>query len=247
MANRNEILAKINEWLQPENFQDYAPNGLQVEGSGYVSVIVSGVTASQALIDEAVKHNADMILVHHGYFWKGEDQAIRGMKKNRIKQLLDNDINLVAYHLPLDDHPEYGNNRQLANVLNIQNATPIGGLVWQGELSEPMTPETFGLHIARALHRQPLHVGNGPEKIKTVAWCTGAAQGFINAALNAGVDAYISGEISEPTTHTARECGIHYFAAGHHATERYGVQALGEALAKECGVSHRFVDCDNPV
>ena len=247
MANRNEILAKINEWLQPENFQDYAPNGLQVEGSENVSVVVSGVTASQALIDEAVKQNADMILVHHGYFWKGEDQAIRGMKKNRIKQLLDNDINLVAYHLPLDDHPEYGNNRQLANVLNIQNATPIGGLVWQGELSEPMTPETFGLHIARALHRQPLHVGNGSEKIKTVAWCTGAAQGFINIALNAGVDAYISGEISEPTTHTARECGIHYYAAGHHATERYGVQALGEALAREFGVRHQFVDCDNPV
>ncbi|MFB2703248.1 Nif3-like dinuclear metal center hexameric protein [Marinobacter shengliensis] len=247
MANRNEILAKINEWLQPEGYQDYAPNGLQVEGSENVSVVVSGVTASQALIDEAVKQNADMILVHHGYFWKGEDQTIRGMKKNRIKQLLDNDINLVAYHLPLDDHPEYGNNRQLANVLNIQNPTPIGGLVWQGELSEPMTPETFGLHIARALHRQPLHVGDGPEKIKTVAWCTGAAQGFINAALNAGVDAYISGEISEPTTHTARECGIHYFTAGHHATERYGVQALGEALAREFGVKHQFIDCDNPV
>jgi dinuclear metal center YbgI/SA1388 family protein len=247
MANRNEILAKINEWLQPEGYQDYAPNGLQVEGSENVSVVVSGVTASQALIDEAVKQNADMILVHHGYFWKGEDQTIRGMKKNRIKQLLDNDINLVAYHLPLDDHPEYGNNRQLANVLNIQNPTPIGGLVWQGELSEPMIPETFGLHIARALHRQPLHVGDGPEKIKTVAWCTGAAQGFINVALNAGVDAYISGEISEPTTHTARECGIHYFAAGHHATERYGVQALGEALAREFGVKHQFIDCDNPV
>lgn len=247
MATRIDILKKIDEWLQPENFQDYAPNGLQVEGSENVATIVSGVTASQALIDGAVKQNADMILVHHGYFWKGEDQAIRGMKKNRIKQLLDNDINLVAYHLPLDDHPEYGNNRQLANVLNIQNPTPIGGLVWQGELSEPMIPETFGLHIARALHRQPLHVGGGPEKIKTVAWCTGAAQGFINVALNAGVDAYISGEISEPTTHTARECGIHYFAAGHHATERYGVQALGEALAKECGVRHQFVDCDNPV
>jgi len=126
MANRNEILAKISEWLQPENFQDYAPNGLQVEGSESVGVIVSGVTASQALIDEAVKQNADMILVHHGYFWKGEDQTIRGMKKNRIKQLLDNDINLSAYHLPLDDHPEYGNNRQLADVLNIQNPRPMG-------------------------------------------------------------------------------------------------------------------------
>jgi dinuclear metal center YbgI/SA1388 family protein len=247
MANRNDILARINEWLAPENFQDYAPNGLQVEGSESVGVVVSGVTASQALIDEAVKQNADMILVHHGYFWKGEDQTIRGMKKNRIKQLLDNDINLVAYHLPLDDHPEYGNNRQLADVLGIKNATPMGGLVWQGELLESMSPEQFGLHLARALHRQPLHVGNGPAQIKTVAWCTGAAQGFINAALDAGVDAYISGEISEPTTHTARECGVHYYAAGHHATERYGVQALGEALAKEFGVKHQFIDCDNPV
>lgn len=247
MANRSDVLAKINEWLAPENFQDYAPNGLQVEGSESVGVIVSGVTASQALIDEAVKQNADMILVHHGYFWKGEDQTIRGMKKNRIKQLLDNDINLVAYHLPLDDHPEYGNNRQLADILGIQNPRPMGGLVWQGELPEPMSSEKFGLHLARALNRQPLHVGNGPEMIKTVAWCTGAAQGFINVALDAGVDAYISGEISEPTTHTARECGIHYYAAGHHATERYGVQALGEALAREFGVKHQFIDCDNPV
>ncbi len=247
MANRNDILAKINEWLQPDNFQDYAPNGLQVEGGESVDVIVTGVTASQALIDEAVKQNADMILVHHGYFWKGEDQAIRGMKKNRIKQLLDHDINLVAYHLPLDDHPEYGNNRQLAQVLGIQNARPMGGLVWQGELPEPMSPEKLGLHLARVLHRQSLHVGKGPEMIKSVAWCTGGAQGFINAAVDAGVDAYISGEISEPTTHTARECGIHYYAAGHHATERYGVQALGEALAREFGVRHRFIDCDNPV
>lgn len=247
MVSRNTVLKKINEWLQPENFQDYAPNGLQVEGRETVSVIVSGVTASQALIDAAVEHNADMILVHHGYFWKGEDQTIRGMKKNRIKQLLDNDINLVAYHLPLDDHPEYGNNRQLADRLGIHNPRPMGGLVWQGELPEAMSAEKFGLHLARALHRQPLHVGNGAEYIKTVAWCTGGAQGFINVALDAGVDAYISGEISEPTTHTARECGIHYFAAGHHATERYGVQALGEALAKAFGVQHQFIDCDNPV
>lgn len=247
MANRNDILNKINEWLQPENFQDYAPNGLQVEGSDEVTRIITGVTASQALIDAAVEQNADMILVHHGYFWKGEDQTIRGMKKNRIKQLLDNNINLVAYHLPLDDHPDYGNNRQLADVLNIQNPRPLDGLVWQGELPEPMTPEHFGLHIARALHRQPLHVGQGKAEIKTVAWCTGAAQGFINVALAAGVDAYLSGEISEPTTHTARECGIHYYAAGHHATERYGVQALGKAISEEFGVLHKFIDCDNPV
>ncbi|KAA1176372.1 Nif3-like dinuclear metal center hexameric protein [Marinobacter salinexigens] len=247
MASRHEILRTIAEWLQPENFQDYCPNGLQVEGREQVEAIVSGVTASQALIDAAVEANADMILVHHGYFWKGEDQRIQGMKRKRIKQLLDHDINLVAYHLPLDDHPEYGNNRQLADVLEIQNARPLGGLVWEGELSEPMTPEKFCLHLARKLHREPLWVGEGVAEIKRVGWCTGAAQGFIDAALNAGLDAYISGEISEPTTHTARECGIHYFAAGHHATERYGVQALGEALANEFGVKHQFVDCDNPV
>lgn len=247
MANRNDILNKINEWLQPESFQDYCPNGLQVEGNDQVSTIITGVTASQALIDAAIQQNADMILVHHGYFWKGEDQAIRGMKKNRIKQLLDNNINLVAYHLPLDDHPDYGNNRQLAHVLDIQNPRPLGGLVWQGELARPMTPEDLSDHITRALNRKPMHVGEGASQIKTIAWCTGAAQGFINAALEARVDAYISGEISEPTTHTARECGIHYFAAGHHATERYGVQALGKALAEEFGVRHEYIECDNPV
>ncbi|KPQ28079.1 MAG: dinuclear metal center protein, YbgI/SA1388 family [Marinobacter excellens HL-55] len=247
MANRNDILNKLNEWLQPENFQDYCPNGLQVEGTDEISTIITGVTASQALIEAAIKHNADMILVHHGYFWKGEDQTIRGMKKNRIKQLLDNNINLVVYHLPLDDHPDYGNNRQLADVLDIQNPSPLGGLVWQGELARPMTPEDLSDHITRALNRNPMHVGEGASQIKTIAWCTGAAQGFINTALEARVDAYISGEISEPTTHIARECGIHYFAAGHHATERYGVQALGKALAEEFGVRHEYIECDNPV
>ena len=247
MPNRKDILAKINEWLEPENFQDYAPNGLQVEGKEQISTIITGVTASQALIDEAIKQNADMILVHHGYFWKGEDQAIRGMKKRRIQKLLENDINLVAYHLPLDDHPEYGNNRQLAEVLGIQNPKPLSGLVWQGKLKEPLSPEKFGLHIARTLHRNPLRVGEGADVIETVAWCTGGAEGYITKAIDAGIDAYISGEISEPTTHTARESGIHYYAAGHHATERYGVQALGKALAEEFGVVHQFIDCDNPV
>lgn len=247
MASRNELLNKINEWLQPDNFQDYCPNGLQVEGTSEIKTVISGVTASKALIEAAIEASADMILVHHGYFWKGEDQRIQGMKRERLKQLLDNDINLVAYHLPLDDHPEYGNNRQLADVLNIKNPRPLGGLVWEGELEEAMSPEKFGLHIARQLHRDPLWVGEGPTTIKRVGWCTGAAQGFINTALDAGLDAYVSGEISEPTTHTARECGIHYYAAGHHATERYGVQALGKALVEEFGVAHKFIDCDNPV
>lgn len=247
MANRDNILAKINEWLQPENFQDYCPNGLQVEGKSDVNTIVTGVTASRALIEAAIAANADMLIVHHGYFWKGEDQRIQGMKRDRLKRLLDNDINLVAHHLPLDDHPEYGNNRQLADILGIENPRPLNGLVWGGELPEAMSPERFGLHIARALHREPLRVGDGKAEIKRVGWCTGAAQGFINTAIDAGLDAYISGEISEPTTHTARECGIHYYAAGHHATERYGVKALGAALENQFGVSHRFIDCDNPV
>ncbi len=248
MASRNDILSRLEAWLTPEEFKDYAPNGLQVEGTADVSRIVTGVTASRALIDAAIEEGADMILVHHGYFWKGEDQAIRGMKRDRIKRLLDNDVNLVAYHLPLDDHPEYGNNRQLADVLGLRNPRPLGGLVWQGELSEPMSPDDFRAFISARLHREPLWVGPADSgKISTVGWCTGAAQGFIGAALDAGLDAYISGEISEPTTHTARESGIHYFAAGHHATERYGVQAIGKALESEFGISHRFIDCDNPV
>ena len=247
MATRDSILAKLNEWLQPENFQDYCPNGLQVEGKSDVNTIVTGVTASRALIEAAIAANADMLIVHHGYFWKGEDQSIRGMKRERLKRLLDNDINLVAYHLPLDDHSEYGNNRQLADILGIEKPRPLNGFVWEGELHEAMSPEKFGLQIARALHRDPLRVGDGKAEIKRVGWCTGAAQGFINTAIDAGLDAYISGEISEPTTHTARECGIHYYAAGHHATERYGVKALGAALEKEFGISHRFIDCDNPV
>ncbi|MEP1217156.1 MAG: Nif3-like dinuclear metal center hexameric protein [Marinobacter sp.] len=247
MASRSEILRTLNLWLNPENFQDYCPNGLQVEGSEEVGTIISGVTASQALIDAAVDAGADMILVHHGYFWKGEDQAIRGMKRERIKRLLEHDINLVAYHLPLDDHPDYGNNRQLADVLGIRDSKPLGGLVWQGQLETPMSPGAFADLIGKRLNRAPLLVGAGPAEISRVGWCTGAAQGFIGTALEAGLDAYISGEISEPTTHTARECGIHYYAAGHHATERYGVQALGRALEEAFGVNHRFIDCDNPV
>ena len=247
MAKRTDILTTLNEWLTPENFQDYCPNGLQVEGGENVSRLVTGVTASQALIDAAIAQDADMILVHHGYFWKGEPQPVTGMKKTRIKALLANDINLVAFHLPLDDHPQFGNNRQLANVLDIRNPRPLAGLLWQGELREAMAPEAFAEYLQDKLSRQPLHVGSGPERVERVAWCTGAAQGYLPLAVEAGVDAYISGEASEPTTHTARECGIHYYGAGHHATERYGVQALGEALAKTFGLSHQFIDCDNPV
>lgn len=246
-ARRQDIMATLNRWLEPERFQDYCPNGLQVEGKPDIRRIVSGVTASQALLDAAVEAGADMILVHHGYFWKGENQEITGIKRARLKTLLSHDLNLVAYHLPLDDHPAYGNNRQLAVVLGLEQAQPIDGLLWSGELPEPLTPEEFALHVAGRLGRTALHVGCGPDRIRRVAWCTGAAQGFIGKAIDTGADAYLSGEISEPTTHSAREGAIHYFAAGHHATERYGVQALGEALAGEFGIEHRFLDCDNPV
>ncbi|MDI9244944.1 Nif3-like dinuclear metal center hexameric protein [Marinobacter sp. CHS3-4] len=247
MASRTEILNTLTGWLSPDDFKDYCPNGLQVEGTEDVNRIITGVTASKELIDAAVEAGADMILVHHGYFWKGEDQAIRGMKRARIQRLLQHNINLVAYHLPLDDHPEYGNNRQLADVLDIRTPRPMDGLVWQGELAEPLSPSELKNRLSGALERVPLHVGSGPENISRIGWCTGAAQGFIDKALDAGLDAYISGEISEPTTHTARECGIHYYAAGHHATERYGVQALGRALEAAFGIEHRFIDCDNPV
>lgn len=246
-ANRQDIMQALTQWLEPERFQDYCPNGLQVEGRTRICRIVSGVTASQALIDAAIEEHADLILVHHGYFWKGENPQITGIKRARLKSLLAHDLNLVAFHLPLDDHPEFGNNRQLARVLGLQQAEPLDGLVWHGRLAKPMSPEAFAAHIGTALNRAPLHVGVGSDRIERVGWCTGAAQGYIDKALAAGLDAFISGEISEPTTHTAREAGIHYYAAGHHATERYGVQALGEALAEKFGIEHCFIDRDNPV
>lgn len=247
MANRKEILQKLDEWLEPERFKDYCPNGLQVEGRETVETLVTGVTASLELIEAAIAADADMLLVHHGYFWKGEDPCIRGMKKRRLELLLERGVNLVAYHLPLDEHPEYGNNRQLADVLCIEGAAPLEGLVWSGDLPQVMTQEQLAACLAEKLGREPLHVGKGKAHIRRVGWCTGAAQGFIDAAADAGLDAYISGEISEPTTHIAREREIHYYAAGHHATERYGVQALGAALAREFGLQHRFIDCNNPV
>lgn len=249
-VTRDDIVRRVDEWLEPGRFQDYCPNGLQVEGKPEVRRIISGVTASQAFIDAALDAGADMIIVHHGYFWKGEDQRIQGMKKRRLKALLAQDVSLLAYHLPLDAHMELGNNRQLADRLGIQNARPLkpdGGLVWSGELDAPVSADSFAGLLEDRLGRPPLHVGEGCSEIQRVAWCTGAAQGFIDQALDAGADAYISGEISEPTVHTARECGIHYFSAGHHATERYGVQAVGERLARELDIEHRFIDVDNPV
>jgi dinuclear metal center YbgI/SA1388 family protein len=248
----DELMAALTRELKPEQFKDYCPNGLQVQGRPEVDRLVTGVTACQALIDAAIEQQADAILVHHGYFWRGEDAALTGIKRKRIKTLMEHDISLIAYHLPLDAHPELGNNVQLAKVLGLspdaaltrQNNHDMGLLA---QLPVPVSGADFAALLTARLQREPLHIAGSDAPITRVAWCTGAAQGYIEQAVTAGADAYISGEISEPTVHSAREHGIHYFAAGHHATERYGVQALGELLAQRFGLQHQFIDIDNPV
>lgn len=244
------LVAECDRYLNVAKIADYCPNGLQVEGRAQVRRIVSGVTASQALLDAAVEVQADVVLVHHGYFWKNEDARIVGMKQRRLKTLLNHDISLLAYHLPLDVHPEVGNNAQLARVLGLRvdgalepdNPKSVG-LV--GSLRAPMSPVEFQRQVHQALGREPLLI-DGQRPIQRIAWCTGGAQGYIEQAVAAGVDAYLTGEISEPTVHIARENGLSFFAAGHHATERYGVQALGDYLAAQFGIEHRFIDCANP-
>lgn len=251
MIERQALLQYLNTLLEPEYFKDYAPNGLQVQGRQEIRSLVSGVSATQALIERAVELNADAILVHHGYFWRGEDPSIVGMKFNRIRSLLEHGINLYAYHLPLDAHPELGNNAQLGARLGLitesgldpQERRPVGNV---GRLAQPCSAQAFAATIESALGRAPLLVEGGDHPISRVAWCTGGAQGYIEKAVAMGADAYISGEISEQTTHVARECGIHYFAAGHHATERYGAHAVGDHLAAKFQLNHEFVDIDNP-
>lgn len=246
-----ELLGVTNALLMPERFQDYCPNGLQVEGRQRIRRLVSGVTASMALLEAARDNGADAIIVHHGYFWKGESPAITGMKRQRLQLLLQHDISLIAYHLPLDAHAELGNNAQLARQLDIEitgglqsTANPIGNV---GKLNDAMTLESFAEKITQRLGRAPQFIAGGKHEIRTVAWCTGAAQNYIEQAAELGVDAFLSGEISEQTVHSARELGLHFIAAGHHATERYGVRALGEYLARELPIEHEFIDIDNPV
>lgn len=252
MIERTALVQYCDALLEQSQFQDYCPNGLQVQGSGQIRKIVSGVTASQALVDAAAERGADLLLVHHGYFWKGEASPITGMRYNRIKTLMDNGINLLAYHLPLDVHAELGNNVQLARLMGwsitggLEPGNPRSvGLA--GEAAEAMTGQVFAEALSQRLNRAPLHIAGTDRPIRRIAWCTGGAQGYIEKAVALGVDAYITGEISEPTVHAAREHGIHFFAAGHHATERYGVKALGEHLAERFGIEHEFVDIDNPV
>lgn len=246
------LVAHTDALMEPGRFTDYCPNGLQVQGKEEVDHIITGVSASLDLIGAAIDRHADAILVHHGWFWKGEDPRLIGMKGNRVRLLIQYGISLIAYHLPLDAHPEIGNNARFAARLGITTTGPlepgnprsIGNI---GTLAQPMYGKALATHITERLGRAPLYIARSHRPIRTIAWCTGAAQEYIEQAIAQGVDAFITGEASEYTTHIARENDIHFYAAGHHATERYGIQALGERLAGELPVTVTFVDIDNPV
>lgn len=243
-----DLIRDLNTLLTPENYRDYAPNGLQVEGRGEVTRVVTGVTACFELIRRAAELKADLLLVHHGWFWKHEDPRITGLKGRRVRELIAADINLAGYHLPLDDHPKFGNNALLGRALDFTETGRFGEMDL-GRLGStaPVTVHELTLKITKVLKRPPLVVGPADKVIRRVAWCSGAAQDMIEEVAIAGCDAFVSGEISERTTHIAREAGITYFAAGHHATERFGIRALGEWIAREKGLEVTFVDIDNPV
>jgi dinuclear metal center YbgI/SA1388 family protein len=246
-----QLTQLLNTELSSQSIKDYCPNGLQVEGKSQVRKVVTGVTASQKLIDAAIAVQADAILVHHGYFWKGEASEITGMKKRRLQSLLCHDISLLAYHLPLDVHGTLGNNAQLGKRLGLSNIRPLEtveprGVVMLADVENETTAADFAAKLAQLLGREPLLHSAGPTTVKTLAWCSGGGQGYIQAAADAGADLFFTGEVSEQTIHCADELGIHFIAAGHHATERYGIQALGEWLAAKSGIEVIFIDLPNP-
>jgi dinuclear metal center YbgI/SA1388 family protein len=245
----NELRDYIASLLETGRFRDYCPNGVQVEGRAQVHRVASGVTASQRLLEAATAWGADVVLVHHGYFWRGEDAAITGIKKRRVSHLLQHDISLLAYHLPLDAHPELGNNAQLASLLGFVEQGRFGeqDIACHGELAQPQKLGQFARHIADKLQRAPQVIGDMDKMTRRIAWCSGAAQGYFMQAVELGVDAFLTGEISEQNVHVAEETGVAFIAAGHHATERYGVQALGSHLAARFGLEHCFFDMDVPV
>lgn len=247
--HRDELENHLNQLLDISRFHDYCPNGLQVEGRDNIHIIISGVTASLDLLQAAVAAEADAVLVHHGYFWRGEDARITGMKSRRIALLMQHGINLFAYHLPLDIHPEFGNNTLFGRKLGLIETSRFGeqDIAVQGRLAQAMTLSALGEKISLTLSRQPMMIGDPDKTVQRIAWCTGAAQSYFEAAIQRGVDAFITGEISEQTVHAARESGVAFIAAGHHATERYGVQALGDHIAQAFGIRHQFIDIENPV
>lgn len=245
----NELCNYIGSELEVGRFRDYSPNGLQVEGRGDVWRVATAVTASQAVLEAATAWGADAILVHHGYFWRNEDAAIAGIKKRRIAHLLRHDVSLLAYHLPLDAHPELGNNAQLGKMLGFVGAGRFGeqDVAMHGTLARSQTLLQLTQHVHDTLRRAPQVIGHANPGITRIAWCSGGGQGYFEQAIHLGVDAFLTGEISEQNVHVAQETGVAFIAAGHHATERYGVQALGERLATNFGLEHRFFDQDNPV
>lgn len=248
-TSRQKMQAALNVLLEPQRFQDFAPNGLQVEGREHIDIVVSGVTASQALLNAAIALKADAVLVHHGYFWRSEDPCLVGMKGRRVQTLMQADINLFAYHLPLDCHRELGNNAGLGRALGVPQFGPLIPEeptlpVFVGELPEVLSQVQVAESLSKELGRQVL--SEGDRAIRRIAWCTGGGQGYIDKAADAGADLFVTGEVSEQTIHIARERDIGFIAAGHHATERFGVQSVGSWLSRELGVEHHFVDDDNP-
>lgn len=249
MTNAKILGQAFDDLLQPDKFRDYGPNGLQVEGDRDVKLLVSGVTASRALIEAAIEADADAIFVHHGLFWRGQDGRVTGWMRERLRLLLTHGIHLFAYHLPLDAHPELGNNAQLARVLGLQVEGRFGeqdlGFVGAGTPNWSR-PQALADHVAAVLGRPVTCVGGTDRPVRRVAWCTGGAQGYFEAAIAQGVDAFITGEISEPQAHLAKETGVAFLACGHHASERYGAPALAARVAQDLGLQHRFIEIDNP-
>ncbi|MFN3297419.1 Nif3-like dinuclear metal center hexameric protein [Caldimonas sp.] len=248
MIHRDEFGAQVHALLEADRFRDYGPNGLQVEGRAEIRKLVSGVTASLALIEAAALEGADAILVHHGLFWRGQDGRVTGWMKRRLQVLLAHEINLYAYHLPLDAHPQWGNNAQLGQKLRLSVQGRFGDqdLGFLGVPAQPLTVAALTALLQYRLGRVPVVVEGDGRPLRRLAWCTGGAQGYFEAAIAAGADAFLTGEISEPQAHYARETGVAYFACGHHATERFGAAALGAHLAERFGLEHRFIDIDNP-
>ena len=252
MAALQEILQWCNDTLKTPEFKDYAPNGLQIEGKAEVKKILCAVTASQDAIDAAIAQQADLLLVHHGYFWKGEPYPITGMRGKRIKALIQNDISLVAYHLPLDSHPTLGNNAAIADILELEifealdasERHPIGNI---GYLKQALSPDAFKAMLTERLGFETIHLPAHKASIQKVGFCTGAAQDFISKAAEQNCDAYISGEVSERTYYEAKELDVHYYACGHHATERYGVQRLGKAISEQFNLEYSYFELNNPI
>ncbi len=253
MIEQSVLNQYLNEFLSVPNFRDYCPNGLQVEGKRQIHRIMTGVSASLRLIEQAIEWQADALIVHHGYFWKGEAPCIIGLKKRRIEALIKHDINLYGFHLPLDCHPELGNNAQIGALLELEEVRghPVDGtenLLWSGRLQAPVKAAALTKRLNEKLSQSPIHLASDSDGlISKLAWCTGAAHRYLEPAKTLGADAFLTGEVSEQTFHLANEEDIHCFACGHHATERYGVKALGEHLSQQFGLSHRFVDIPNPI